>query len=70
LREGDVGSRLTVRHRAELCAARLLRRAPARSRGIVAQELILLAVREFVVLVCVLAFVIWLAVRFVRESRR
>jgi hypothetical protein len=36
----------------------------------VARELIVLAAREFVVLIFVLAFVIWLAVRFVRESRR
>jgi hypothetical protein len=36
----------------------------------VAGELIVLAAREFVVLVLVLAFVVWLAVRLVRESRR
>jgi hypothetical protein len=36
----------------------------------VARELIVLAAREFVVLVLVLGFVVWLAVRLVRESRR
>ena len=42
----------------------------AGQRAMVARELIVLAAREFVVLVFVLAFVVWLAVRFVRESRR
>lgn len=36
----------------------------------VAHELIVLAAREFVVLVFVLAFVVWIALRLVRESRR
>jgi hypothetical protein len=36
----------------------------------VAHELIVLVAREFVVLVLVLAFVVWIALRLVRESRR
>jgi hypothetical protein len=35
-----------------------------------AGELIVLAARELVVLILVLAFVIWIAFRLVRESRR
>lgn len=35
-----------------------------------ANELIVLAARELVVLVAVLAFVVWIAFRLVRESRR
>lgn len=36
----------------------------------VTHELIVLAAREFVVLVLVVGFVVWVAVRLVRESRR
>jgi hypothetical protein len=36
----------------------------------VAHELIVLAAREFIVLVFVLAFVVWIALRLARESRR
>jgi hypothetical protein len=36
----------------------------------VANELIVLAARELVVLVAVIAFVVWIAFRLVRESRR
>jgi hypothetical protein len=35
-----------------------------------AGELIVLAARELVVLILVLAFVVWIAFRLVRESRR
>jgi uncharacterized membrane protein YqjE len=36
----------------------------------VAHELIVLAARELVVLILVVAFVVWVAYRLVRESRR
>jgi hypothetical protein len=36
----------------------------------VAHELIVLAARELVVLVLVLGFVVWIALRLVRENRR
>jgi hypothetical protein len=36
----------------------------------VAHELIVLAARELVVLILVVAFVVWVALRLVRESRR
>ena len=36
----------------------------------VAHELIVLAARELVVLILVVAFVVWVAYRIVRESRR
>jgi hypothetical protein len=36
----------------------------------VAHELIVLAARELVVLILVVAFVVWIAFRLVRESRR
>jgi hypothetical protein len=37
---------------------------------VVARELIVLAARELVVLVLVVAFLVWVAYRLVRESRR
>jgi hypothetical protein len=36
----------------------------------VARELIVLAARELVVLILVVAFVVWVGYRLVRESRR
>jgi hypothetical protein len=36
----------------------------------VSHELIVLAARELIVLILVVAFVIWIAYRLVRESRR
>ncbi|MCW3026869.1 MAG: hypothetical protein JWN81_80 [Solirubrobacterales bacterium] len=36
----------------------------------VAHELIVLAARELVVLILVVAFVVWVAYRLIRESRR
>jgi hypothetical protein len=38
--------------------------------GMVARELLVLAVRELVVLILVVGFVVWLAYRLLRESRR
>jgi hypothetical protein len=38
--------------------------------NVVARELLVLAARELVVLILVVAFLIWIAYRLVRESRR
>jgi hypothetical protein len=38
--------------------------------NLVARELLVLAARELVVLILVVAFLIWIAYRLVRESRR
>jgi uncharacterized membrane protein YqjE len=51
--------------------SRLARGSHERDLGsVVAGELLVLAARELVVLILVVAFLIWIAYRLVRESRR